>query len=282
MRKLVMAMALASTSLATPAVARDGSAYVGLEAGPMLIEDTEYDLTLARERNTFVFTPTHKVGYDIGLLAGYDFGFLRAEGEIAYKRAGAEEMFIPRVIDVEGRTTALSVMLNGLLDFGPDDGVRGYVGGGLGLARVKMRAESDVERLLISGADSGLAWQLLAGVAFPVSPNLDLGLKYRFFNVRRVEFSDDSGQQCGPFGCVTTDSTLSGRFRSHSLLATLTYNLFTPPPPPPPPVEVAPPPPPPPPPATQTCPDGSVILATEVCPAPPPPPPPPPPAPERG
>ena len=43
-----------------------------------------------------------------------------------------------------------------------------------------------------------------------------------------------------------------------------------------------PPPPPPPPPATQTCPDGSVILATETCPVPPPPPPPPPPAPERG
>jgi outer membrane immunogenic protein len=35
-------------------------------------------------------------------------------------------------------------------------------------------------------------------------------------------------------------------------------------------------------PATQTCPDGSVILATDVCPAPPPPPPPPAPAPERG
>jgi hypothetical protein len=45
----------------------------------------------------------------------------------------------------------------------------------------------------------------------------------------------------------------------------------------------APPPPPPaPPPATQTCADGSVILATDVCPAPPPPPPPPAPAPERG
>jgi iron complex outermembrane receptor protein len=54
----------------------------------------------------------------------------------------------------------------------------------------------------------------------------------------------------------------------------------------PPPVYVAPPAPPPPPPAppaTQTCADGSVILATDVCPAPPPPPPPPPaPAPERG
>jgi hypothetical protein len=55
-------------------------------------------------------------------------------------------------------------------------------------------------------------------------------------------------------------------------------------PPPPPPVEVAPPPPPPvEAPATQTCGDGTVILATETCPAPPPPPPPPPPpAPERG
>jgi TonB-dependent receptor len=54
---------------------------------------------------------------------------------------------------------------------------------------------------------------------------------------------------------------------------------FTPPPPPPP---APPPPPPPPPPATQTCADGSVILATDACPAPPAPPPPPPPAPERG
>ena len=47
-----------------------------------------------------------------------------------------------------------------------------------------------------------------------------------------------------------------------------------------PPVEL--PPPPPPPPATQTCADGSVILATDACPVAPPPPPPPPPAPERG
>jgi len=47
---------------------------------------------------------------------------------------------------------------------------------------------------------------------------------------------------------------------------------------------VAPPPPPPPPaaPATQTCADGTVILATDSCPVPPPPPPPPAPAPERG
>jgi HK97 family phage major capsid protein len=72
---------------------------------------------------------------------------------------------------------------------------------------------------------------------------------------------------------------LDGRFRSHSLLASLVYNFVTPSPPAPslPPVT-----PPPPPPVMQNCPDGSVILATDICASPPPPPPPPPPAPERG
>jgi iron complex outermembrane receptor protein len=59
---------------------------------------------------------------------------------------------------------------------------------------------------------------------------------------------------------------------------TYKFGAEAPPPPPPPPA----PPPPPPAPATQTCADGSVILATDACPVPPPPPPPPPPAPERG
>lgn len=65
--------------------------------------------------------------------------------------------------------------------------------------------------------------------------------------------------------------------RRYMLGATYKFGAGAPPPPPPaPPL----PPPPPPAPATQTCPDGSVILATAACPTPPPPPPPA--APERG
>ena len=66
-------------------------------------------------------------------------------------------------------------------------------------------------------------------------------------------------------------------------LAGFTYKFgAAAPPPPPPPPPPAPPPPPPEAPATQTCANGSVILATDACPVPPPPPPPPAPAPERG
>ena len=39
MRKLAIAVALASTALATPAVARDNSFYVGVEGGIMIVED---------------------------------------------------------------------------------------------------------------------------------------------------------------------------------------------------------------------------------------------------
>ncbi len=44
MRKLAIAMALASTALATPAVARDHSPYVGVEGGIMWVEDADVDV----------------------------------------------------------------------------------------------------------------------------------------------------------------------------------------------------------------------------------------------
>ena len=65
-------------------------------------------------------------------------------------------------------------------------------------------------------------------------------------------------------------------------LAGFTYKFGAAAPPPPPPPPIPAPPPPPEAPATQTCANGSVILATDACPVPPPPPPPPEPAPERG
>jgi len=67
------------------------------------------------------------------------------------------------------------------------------------------------------------------------------------------------------------------RYEETTLSAGLRFNFEAAHHAPPPPM-IAPPPPPPAPPATQTCPDGSVILATDTCPVPPPPPPPPPPA----
>ena len=86
MRKLANAVALASTVLATPAVARDGSAYVGVGLGPMIVEDMSLDLDTNSLDVPEAIILDHKYGLDAELVAGYDFGMFRVEGEVAWKR----------------------------------------------------------------------------------------------------------------------------------------------------------------------------------------------------
>jgi len=284
MRKFLLA-AVAAAAIASPAAARDHSGYAGVDAGVLLANNIHFDFQDSDTSINNVVQLDHDTyGFDLGLFGGYDFGMFRLEGELAYKHVSADELRLSAqitgsgddvIVDADGDTSALSAMVNALVDFGDENSWNGFLGAGVGVAKVKSDVDFSVDTSTFPDTDFGFsdsetvgAWQLLAGVRYPVSPNIDLGLKYRFFNTGKFEFKDSA-----------TDAQIEGKFRSHSLMASLTYNFYSPPPPPPAP---PPPPPPPPPPATQTCPDGSVILATDVCPAPPPPPPPPPPAPERG
>ena len=158
----------------------------------------------------------------------------RAEAELGYKRASIDEIgFQDELVntqlsggffDAEGRGSAVSAMLNGLLDFGDDESWSGYVGGGLGLARVKYRAvvtdpafgtpgsgtPTPLEAFGVSDTDDAWAWQIIAGIRAAISPNVDLGLKYRFFNTAKLSFRDSDGQD---------DFSVEGKWRSHSLLA---------------------------------------------------------------
>ena len=71
--------------------------------------------------------------------------------------------------------------------------------------------------------DNGLAWQLLAGVYMPISENIDVGLKYRYFHPHGFDFN---GEQLGYTGAGSQfRADVSGRFTSHSILASLVYNF---------------------------------------------------------
>lgn len=293
MRKYLLAAA-AAAAFATPAMARDGSGYVGIEGGALFPKKQTISATIDFTNTgvtdfarTDVARERYKTGYDIDLIGGYDFGMFRLEGELGYKRAKAKNLavsttFINALNGAAGttyttttdfgfnaRTSVYSAMLNALADFGGNGGFGGYVGGGAGYASVHQFGSSKGK----------FAWQILAGVYAPVSDNIDVGLKYRYFRAGRSHgedtFAFTGTGTCGNVPCssgvVTFDQ--NGRFSSHSLLASLTYNFGAPVVAAAPVVE-APPPPPPAAPATQTCPDGSVILATSACPVPPPPPPP--------
>jgi OmpA-OmpF porin, OOP family len=272
MRKFVIGMALASTAMTTPAVAREGQWYIELDFGPMLVEDFK-----ARDPDgSGAFAVVEpEFGADGGVVLGYDFGSFRLETEASYRKARNKEIRFGfndsefNDLDrfpIRGNESALSFMANALFDFGPDDGLQGFVGGGVGVGRVDVKVlerfgdfGSNPEggnngggtRTLVDGSDTGFAWQLLAGFRAPVARNWDAGVRYRFFNVENVRMPDVFGDP------------IKTRWRSHSVMGTVAYNFGgaeAPPPPPPPPPPAPPPPPPPPPQAQPTCNKGPYIV----------------------
>lgn len=256
MRKLAIVVALSSTVLATPALARDGAWYVGGDFGAMIVEDVEFDVGTAED----AIIVDHEYGFDGAGFVGYDLGMFRLEAEVAYKRARIDGIqttiglpgaagfntTIPQTtVDAGGgNTTALSFMVNGLLDFGDDDGISGFIGGGAGIARVNFNNQRQFanQGAFIDDSDSRFAWQVLAGVRQAITDNIDVTVRYRFFNVGDLEMVGFNG------------ATFSSRLRTHSLLGGLTFNFGG--------VE----------PEYQTCWDGSRVLVTEACPPAPVPP----------
>jgi outer membrane protein OmpA-like peptidoglycan-associated protein/opacity protein-like surface antigen len=260
MRKLAIVVALSSTVLATPALARDGAWYVGGDFGAMIVEDIEFDFGLTPtvpSSDSSQITLNHDYGYDGALFVGYDLGAFRIEAEVAYKRARVDDVestvnlpgmgpgpiggiITPTILEAGGgRSSALSFMINGMLDFGDDDGVSGFVGGGVGMARVdynNVRAFSN-QGAAIDDSDTRFAWQIVAGVRQAISDNIDVTVRYRFFNADNIRTVDFRGFES------------ESRFRSHSLLGGITFNFGGREPI-----------------ATQTCWDGSVIPVTETCP----------------
>ena len=160
MRKILLAGA-AALVIATPVAARDNSPYIGIEGGALFPRNTDVDVDVRTFTGVTVgnvsnaFTLHHKTGIDVDAIGGYDFGMFRLEGEVAWKHASLDRVdnFDPALLtaistatgvpvtgsglDIGGHVTALSGMINGLVDLGGQSGIGGYLGAGVGLAGVK-------------------------------------------------------------------------------------------------------------------------------------------------
>jgi hypothetical protein len=139
------------------------------------------------------------MGYNIGIYGGYDFGVFRLEGEVDWMHANLDQLsidsdFIDAInslaspdlidtgVDVDQASSALAFMLNGLVDFGDDDGFSFQAGLGAGWAKSK----------LINDKDSAFAWQAILGVNYAVSPNIDIGMRYKYFTTGSLNFHDNT------------------------------------------------------------------------------------------
>ena len=270
MKKIAFFLASAAAIAAVPAQARDGQPYIGVNGGVLLEDQVDVDLATTDPQVNAAFADT-ELGIDADVVIGYDFGAFRLEAEGGYKRAGYDGLTVVNsgilpggltvpsgtVVQNEEDLTIWSGMVNGLVEFGSDDGFQVFGGGGVGFANLDLPVEVAGVGTVIDDSSTEFAWQLLAGARLAITDNLDLGVKYRYFVIDGFELEAANG------------SPIEADFASHSVLASLTYNFGRKAEPapvivPPAPTPVAPPPPPPvvapPPPPRPTCNTGPYIV----------------------
>jgi OmpA-OmpF porin, OOP family len=179
-----------------------------------------------------------KAKYDPGFAGILNFGYaygngLRVEVEPGYRYNDVDKI---NGADGHGRTQIGSVMLNGLYDFDihtPIVPLVPHLGAGIGYARVWDRSFPH-NGLTVDGHDDTLAYQLIAGVDYALSPGIKLGLDYRYFVAHDADFRVGE----------TPLTSHVGDVQNHTVLLTFRYEFgaprraepqpaaYTPPPPP--------------------------------------------------
>jgi OOP family OmpA-OmpF porin len=182
----------------------------------------------------------------------------RVEGELAYRPGKVDYITTTGLYytNAGGSVNATSAMANILFDVLPNGPFDPFVGVGVGgvQTNVNMHGEAPllpVQTSVIHDSRTRLAYQAIAGVAWAVTPRLNVDLTYRYLSSPGMVLAVSNG----PLGVTSVKS----KYEDASVTLGLRYSFAAPPAPPQPP-----PPPPPLPPRA---------------PAPPPPPPPPPPMP---
>jgi len=174
---------LGGICFATSAVAAPGDTYLALSGSRTFPKSIESNAGVRADLRD---------GYGIAGAVGRNFGGVRGELEVAYKRnnLGSATGFGFEA-QGRGRASALSGMANVYLDptfsIGP---VQPYIGGGIGVARFRA-TDIDVVGLPAGGpitnfgpvdaSKTGFAYQAMAGVGIPLSENATFTIGYRYF-----------------------------------------------------------------------------------------------------
>ena len=152
------------------------------------------------------------MGSGVGVTAALGTAFRdgwRAEVELGYRPAGFDKMkdlmqegenlgdFL-----YDGELKTFSLMGNAYLDFQVGR-VKPYLGAGLGVARHKAKAGEQTlandmwyfprPASRVSGSDNVFAYQLMAGLSHPLTPEMDVRAGYRYFGTKDTEIAGTKG-----------------------------------------------------------------------------------------
>lgn len=207
-----LAQAADMDMMGAPQMAGGGEFYIAARIIGAFTNDTDFNLTIVP---TNIINNYNEPGLGGALAFGYDFdtgGGVGVRGEL-------EGGILSNSIDSHtvvalgatfdganafGDTRVLYGMANVAIDLDLGNGFKPYVGAGLGWAQVNF----DNHGIVLAGpvgplgpgnvtamddSDSGLMWQIGAGVGYDVSENLTLELGYRYMQVNNIELTAVDG-----------------------------------------------------------------------------------------
>jgi opacity protein-like surface antigen len=156
---------------------------------------------------------------NIGGTGGYDFGYVRLEGELSYKRGEMSTVtstFVNppgtvRFTHVDGSLGAIAMLFNCFFDLHNETPVTPYFGGGAGFASLHLSDTTGFPttggapvQLYYSDDDAVFAYQAGAGLEIALNRRLSLDVGYRYFGTSQANFNKN----------YVTETTL--KFESHN------------------------------------------------------------------
>jgi opacity protein-like surface antigen len=138
----------------------------------------------------------------LGGTGGFDFGYVRLEGELSYKHSEIttvnDKTNNVRYANVDGSIGALAMMFNTFINLRNDTPITPYFGGGVGFATLHLSDTSGVNTttgtptaLYQSDNDTVFAYQAGAGVEIALNRRVSLDLGYRYFGTSTATFNKD-------------------------------------------------------------------------------------------
>ena len=186
MNRLIVTVVFALFFFTTSAHAANQRPYLSGNLGVSIASDSDLSI-FGIEFGTISFDP----GFNIGGAIGYDFGNIRAEGEIGYHFWDMDTATLTGVVpgcpctgSINGDASALSFMGNGYFDFPVgNSSVEPYLGAGAGLANITVGFDGFSDE-----SDLVFAYQIMVGIGFEISPTATLTAGYRYFATTDPDF----------------------------------------------------------------------------------------------
>ena len=173
-----------------------------LTSGWYLRADIGYRWNNGGPSNSNVTSERYTNSYDASLGFGLKYQWFRAD--VIYDRSVPARVstFTSVATDQPQFTAKIRsemVLVNGYVDFGTWGGFTPYVGGGLGVARLKSTNYVDttdspsVTGVMGPGKSQNFAWAAMAGVAYQISPSWMIDVGFRHLDLGEVPSSDGAG-----------------------------------------------------------------------------------------